>query len=81
MTPWQIFHSLWDRDVGSPGYDKSKWVELEKFIPGPRQQWIEQLKESLRKAREEYRAAGGKWLSWDEVNEAVAELRGEEPED
>lgn len=29
---WAKFHQLWSRDVGTPGYDKNKWVELERLI-------------------------------------------------
>ena len=29
---WELFHRQWSRDVGSPGYDKKAWVELESLI-------------------------------------------------
>ena len=29
---WEQFHKLWSKDVGSPGYDKKAWVELERRI-------------------------------------------------
>lgn len=28
----EAFHDLWSRDVGTPGYDKSKWKRLEAEI-------------------------------------------------
>jgi len=27
-----IFHTLWSRDVGTPGYDKSLWKEMDRLI-------------------------------------------------
>ena len=32
MSKDAIFHQLWTRDVGTPGYDKSKWKELETLL-------------------------------------------------
>tara|TARA_Y100000310_G_scaffold294011_1_gene324101 strand:- start:690 stop:1040 length:351 start_codon:yes stop_codon:yes gene_type:complete len=29
---WQLFHKLWTRDVGTSGYDKERWLELERKI-------------------------------------------------
>ena len=29
---WELFHRKWSRDVGTEGYDKHEWVELEKEI-------------------------------------------------
>jgi len=29
---WALFHRKWDRDVGTEGYDKKEWQELEKEI-------------------------------------------------
>jgi hypothetical protein len=29
---WHLFHNLWTRDVGTPGYDKEKWISLEAHI-------------------------------------------------
>lgn len=28
----KLFHELWGRDVGSPGYDKRKWGELQTLL-------------------------------------------------
>jgi hypothetical protein len=28
----KVFHELWTRDVGTPGYDKSKWKKLDNMI-------------------------------------------------
>lgn len=29
---WELFHRKWSRDVGTDGYDKKEWVELEREI-------------------------------------------------
>ncbi len=29
---WALFHRLWSKDVGTPGYNKKDWVELERLI-------------------------------------------------
>lgn len=29
---WMKFHSLWTSCVGTPGYDKKKWSDLENLI-------------------------------------------------
>lgn len=27
---WAAFHKLWSKNVGTPGYDKDEWLELER---------------------------------------------------
>jgi hypothetical protein len=27
-----LFHKLWSRDVGTPGYDKKDWMELQRLL-------------------------------------------------
>ncbi len=45
-----LFHELWTRDVGTKGYDKKKWQQLEKWIyvllkyPNQLNVFIEKLK-------------------------------------
>jgi hypothetical protein len=29
---WELFHRKWSRDVGTEGYNKKEWVELEAEI-------------------------------------------------
>lgn len=29
---WHLFLKLWDKAVGTPGYDKTQWTELERRI-------------------------------------------------
>jgi hypothetical protein len=33
---WNAFHALWSTAVGMPGYDKKKWLELERALLGGR---------------------------------------------
>jgi len=35
VTPWNLFHRLWTKAVGTEGYVKAEWQELEKVISGP----------------------------------------------
>lgn len=29
---WSKFHHLWSKAVGSPGYDKGEWLDLERMF-------------------------------------------------
>lgn len=45
MTPDHLLHHLWTKAVGTPGYVKAEWVEMERAIV--------QLQHKLLKAHQE----------------------------
>jgi hypothetical protein len=53
--PWKLYHDLWTKAVGTPGYDKEKWRILGQLIFGD---WDVYVKRDLEKVYEREKGFG-----------------------
>ena len=78
MSKDAIFHQLWTRDVGTPGYDKSKWKELETLLwKGIRaEEQIERLVDQhTTEANQDYQQASAQIQELANENEELKEAK------